>query len=180
MTFFRWVKQNRVFISAIISAIFFYLSQPILSSILSGLIFVILGEVIRTWSSGNIRKNRELATDGPYAYTRNPLYLGSFFIGLGFVVICNSFSVGLIFLITFSLIYWGVITTEEEDLAETFGVEFVQYTERVPRFFPRASRVPYGSGEFDWKLVLRHREYHTWMGILAAMIILIIKMLITG
>jgi protein-S-isoprenylcysteine O-methyltransferase Ste14 len=176
---FEMFRRYRIVLSGLIGILLIYLSRPTGTSVLAGLPLVILGEAIRTWSSGHIRKNKELATDGPYAHTRNPLYLGSFGIGSGFAVMGNSFWVLSIFLLAFGLVYWGVIRSEEEYLAGAFGARFEQYVQTVPRFLPRWSRSPYGAGGFDWALVWKHREYQAWAGIAGGVAILIIKMIAT-
>jgi len=177
VNFFEIVRRYRIVLSGLIGALLIYLSRPTAVSLLAGLPLVLVGEAIRTWSSGHIRKNKELATDGPYAHTRNPLYLGSFGIGLGFVVMGNSLWVLAIFLFAFGLVYWGVIRSEEGYLAGAFGSRFEEYVRIVPRFFPRWSRSPYGAGGFEWSLVWKHREYQAWAGIAGGVVILLIKML---
>ncbi|HTN43412.1 MAG TPA: isoprenylcysteine carboxylmethyltransferase family protein [Nitrospiria bacterium] len=175
--FFEIVRQHRIVLSGVIGAVLIYLSRPTVGSLLAGLPFVLVGEAIRTWSSGYIRKNKALATDGPYAHTRNPLYLGSFGIGVGFVVMGNSVWVLVIFLSAFGLVYWGVIRSEEDYLARVFGARFEEYVRTVPRFLPRWTRSPYEAGGFDWALVWKHREYQAWAGIAGGVAILIVKIL---
>ncbi len=160
------LRRYRVPFSVFIGAVLVYLARPSFHSLAIGVPFVVLGEAVRVWSSGHIRKNRVLSMDGPYAYTRNPLYLGSFFIGLGFALMGNTFGVMAIYLTAFPLIYGGVIRSEENDLARVFGAEFVRYVRSVPRFIPRLTRTPQGGGRFDWSLVWKHREYQAWLGIL--------------
>jgi protein-S-isoprenylcysteine O-methyltransferase Ste14 len=179
VSYFDLIRRYRIVISALIGVVLIYLSRPTWVSLLAGLPLVLMGEAVRTWSSGCIRKNKELAMDGPYAHTRNPLYLGSFGIGLGFVVMGNSLGVWVIFLAAFGVIYWGVIRSEEEYLARSFGPRFEEYMRRVPRFIPRWSRSPYGSGEFDWGLVWKHREYQAWAGIAGSVAVLTLKMVMT-
>ena len=161
------LKRYRVALSGLFALLLVYLSRPTPVSFLIGLPLAILGECIRTWSSGHIRKNKALAMTGPYAYTRNPLYFGNFLIGAGFVSIGNHPAVGLIFLVSFGAVYWSVIRSEEESLLRSFGSEFSDYTRRVPRFFPTLVSKGYLPGRFDWSLVWRHREYQAWIGILA-------------
>jgi len=176
--FFELIRRYRILLSALIGVLLIYLSRPTGVSLLAGVPLVFMGEAMRTWSSGCIRKNKELATDGPYAYTRNPLYLGSFGIGLGFAVMGNSLGVLAIFLLAFGAIYWGVIRSEEGYLSRSFGPQFQEYLRTVPRFIPRWTRAPYGRGGFDWALVWKHREYQAWAGIAGGVAILIVKMLI--
>jgi len=132
-----------------------------------GVIIMILGEVIRFWSLGFVeKKGKKLAMSGPYAFTRNPLYVGNFFLGLGLVVIAANWIFIAIFLIGFSLIYMGTIRGEERDLRELFGAPYEDYCKNVPRLFPRL--IPYKAPEpcsFDWKRIVKHHEYVTVLGI---------------
>ena len=179
MNFFEIARRHRIVLSGLIGVLLIYLSRPTAVSLLAGLPLVLLGEAIRTWSSGYIRKNKELATDGPYAHTRNPLYLGSFGIGLGFAVMGNRVGVLSIFLAAFGLVYWAVIRSEEGYLAQVFGSRFEHYVKTVPRFLPRWTRSPYGAGGFDWALVWKHREYQAWAGIAGGVAVLLLKILAT-
>jgi len=172
------IGHYRTFISLLLALVILALAKPTLSSIAWGLPFVIIGELIRTWSAGSINKEYEkLTTWGPYSYTRNPLYIGNFLLGLGFVFMGNQWVTILIFFIVFFLIYRATILDEEKTLIKVFGATFTEYKREVPRFFPRFS--PYRKGEqnFDWKRVVKHREYNAWMGILAVLVLFCIKLL---
>jgi protein-S-isoprenylcysteine O-methyltransferase Ste14 len=175
MAFPDLMKRWRLPLSAAAAVAALALARPTWSAIAAGLPLIALGAAVRTWSSGYIRKNKALATDGPYAYTRNPLYLGSFLIGLGFVVSSASALVAGLFGVGFAVIYAGVIRAEEDYLVRTFGSAFGEYVQRVPRFVPRLTAAPYGRGEFDWQLVFKHREYQAWLGIAGALAILAVK-----
>ena len=102
----------------------------------SGLSLIVPGLLIRALASGHVRKNEALATSGPYAYTRNPLYLGSLLIGIGFAVAARSWWVGVALVVMFFAIYLPVIRDEEDFLRQKFP-EFEEYARRVPRMFPR-------------------------------------------
>jgi hypothetical protein len=95
--------------------------------------------LVRAWASGHLRKNRELATDGPYAFTRNPLYFGSFLLVLGFSIGGGSCRLGLWLVTFFGLIYWPVIQTEAAHIGQLFGDDYRAWASRVPLFFPRFS-----------------------------------------
>ncbi len=97
---------------------------------------IVPGLLIRALASGHVRKNEALATTGPYAYTRNPLYLGSLLIGIGFAVAARSWWVGAVLVVMFFAIYVPVIRGEERFLREKFP-EFDEYAQRVPRMIPR-------------------------------------------
>src|SRR6202140_458964 len=101
-----------------------------------GVIGIVAGLLIRALASGYVRKNEALATSGPYAYTRNPLYLGSLLMGVGFAVAARSWWVGIALVVMFFAIYLPVIHDEESYLRTKFP-EFEEYARRVPRMFPR-------------------------------------------
>src|SRR3990167_3853358 len=98
---------------------------------------ILTGEAIRIWSHGYLRKAKQLATNGPYAFVRNPLYLGNFLIGLGFCLIIWHPAIALIFTLGFFPVYWVTVRGEEQRLAYKFGDAYADYLRQVPRFFPR-------------------------------------------
>lgn len=170
----HFVSHHRIATSAVLAGVFLALAHPTPRSILFGLPFVLLGEVVRTWSSGYIRKDNTLATDGPYSLTRNPLYLGNFVLGFGFALMANSWWVLLAFLVVFLLIYDATIEEEERKLLKRFGETFLQYCREVPRFFPRFSG--WRSAPFRWALVRQHREFQTWAAVAGVLAVVILKM----
>ncbi len=123
---------------------------------------------LRGYASGYVKKNRELTVTGPYAYTRNPLYLGSILIAAGFAAALLSWPVALVLALMFAIIYIPVIASEERFLRATFP-EFGAYCTRVPRMIPRLtpSREPGAAaqaGSFSLSLYVKHREYNAGMG----------------
>jgi hypothetical protein len=134
--------------------------------------------LLRAWASGHIRKNDALAVSGPYAYTRNPLYLGSFILGLGFTIGSGRWWLGILFAALFLGIYLPVMRVESATLAELFGKTFRAYADAVPLFLPRLT--PYRSGErsigFDRSLYMRYREYRAALGLLIAWGLLVLKL----
>ena len=130
------------------------------------LALVVPGLWLRGYASGTVKKNRELAVTGPYAYTRNPLYLGSMLIAAGFAVALLSWPVALALIVGFAVIYVPVIASEERFLRSSFP-GFDDYCRRVPRLIPRltpASHPGAGAGSFSFSLYLHHREYNAGMG----------------
>ncbi|MBI5197560.1 MAG: isoprenylcysteine carboxylmethyltransferase family protein [Nitrospirae bacterium] len=177
------IQKYRVAVSFILAGGFLWLAEPTVASILLGIPWILFGESLRTWASGCIQKNNELATHGPYAYTRNPLYLGSFLMGLGFSVMTGRWWVGILFLIAFYGIYRSTIRMEERGLRAKFGSRFEDYEATVPCFFPYrfATVSPSASASgFDWGLVKKHREYQAWLGIGLGILFMILKMGIRG
>jgi len=160
------------------AVLYFWLARPTWRSLALGAVLVVPGLLIRALASGHVRKNEALATSGPYAYTRNPLYLGSLLMGVGFAVAARSWWVGVVLVAMFFAIYLPVIRDEEAFLRAKFS-EFEEYARRVPRMFPRIlpAHSDDESGGFSFDLYLKHREYNALLGALAMLALLIVKML---
>jgi hypothetical protein len=127
-------------------------------------------------ASGYLQKNEQLATGGPYAYTRNPLYLGSLVLAIGFALAARSWWIAAGIILMFFAIYLPVIRAEEVFLRERF-TEFEDYAREVPTLFPRLS--PFGKprGGFSWDLYWKHREYNAALGAAGIMAALVVKLL---
>ena len=141
---------------------------PRLEAVAWSLLLVVPGLWLRAYASGYVKKNRELTQTGPYAYTRNPLYLGSMLMAAGFAVALLSWPVALVLTIMFAVIYVPTIASEERFLRATFP-EFGEYCRRVPRLVPRLtpSKVSGNDGalgSFAMSLYLKHREYNAAIG----------------
>ncbi len=171
----RLLQRVRVPLGFLFAAIFLFFAHPAFLTLIIGGIIAAVGLLIRAWSSGHIRKNQELAVSGPYALTRNPLYLGSFILGLGFTIASGVWWLGLLFIALFLGIYLPVMRVEAEDLQRIFGEKYVEYAERVPLFFPRPSAKFADDAKFDKNLYLRYREYRSALGSLLAWLILAFK-----
>jgi protein-S-isoprenylcysteine O-methyltransferase Ste14 len=130
------------------------------------LLLVLPGLWLRGYAAGYVKKNRELTQTGPYAHTRNPLYLGSMLMAGGFAVALLSWPVALVLAAGFLAIYVPVIASEERFLRATFP-DFDDYCRRVPRLIPRVTPAPCesASGSFSLKLYLKHREYNAAIGV---------------
>jgi protein-S-isoprenylcysteine O-methyltransferase Ste14 len=136
------------------------------------LALVLPGLWLRGYAAGYVKKNRELTQTGPYAHTRNPLYLGSMLMAAGFAVALLSWPVALVLAVGFAVIYVPVIASEERFLRATFP-GFDDYCRRVPRLIPRLTPAqPQDSpavtkatvGSFSFSLYLKHREYNAAIG----------------
>ncbi len=173
----RVAKRIRVPLGFVFALLYFWLARPTWRSIALGAVVIIPGLLTRALASGHVRKNEALATSGPYAYTRNPLYLGSLLIGIGFAVAARSWWVGVALVVMFFAIYLPVIRDEENFLRQKFP-EFEEYARRVPRMFPRITRhsdPDETAGAFSFDLYLKHREYNALLGALAMVAALIVK-----
>jgi len=173
----RIARRIRVPMGFGFAVLYFWLARPTWRFLAFGAILIVPGLLIRALASGHVRKNEALATSGPYAYTRNPLYLGSLLIGMGFAVAARSWWVGLALVVMFFAIYLPVIRDEESFLRQTFP-EFDEYAKRVPRMFPRIapqSGKPDTPAGFSFNLYLKHREYNALIGSVLLTCALVIK-----
>ena len=170
-------RRVRVPLGFAFALLYFWLARPTVKSILLGAALVIPGLLVRAVASGQLQKNEQLATAGPYAYTRNPLYLGSLILSIGFALAARSWWIvgGIIAL--FFAIYLPVIRAEEVFLRERFP-HFEDYARRVPRLFPRIRPSDKNRGAFSWGLYRKHREYKATLGAAALLLALVAKMLL--
>jgi hypothetical protein len=129
------------------------------------LLLVVPGVWLRGYAAGYVRKNAELTRTGPYAHTRNPLYLGSMMIAFGFAAAAGSWVILVTLAALFAAIYWPTIKSEEAYLREKFA-GFDDYAARVPRLLPRltAATTDDVAGSFSSKLYMHHREFNAAMG----------------
>src|SRR6478736_6948704 len=116
----RVATRSRVPLGFVFAAAYLWFACPTWTSLGAGFAVAAVGVLVRALASGHIRKNAALATTGPYAYTRNPLYLGSIIIALGFVVMARNVWIGLGAVAMFAFIYLPVIASEEKYLRTTF------------------------------------------------------------
>lgn len=159
---------------------FLWLSSPGPSSLLVGSALAVLGLFIRGWSAGTIHKDQELTVSGPYAFTRNPLYLGSFFIGLGVAIAGGHWIWPVVFLAFFATVYTRTMAGEARHLTELFPGQYGEYAASVPAFVPRLTpyRAPDGqTAGFRWAQYRRNREWEASLGALAAFGLLAAKAL---
>jgi protein-S-isoprenylcysteine O-methyltransferase Ste14 len=158
------------------TALYLWLAIPTASSMLIGSVLIIPGLAIRALASGHVQKNEQLTTTGPYAYTRNPLYLGSLVLAVGFALSARNWWIGAGLVLMFLAIYVPVIHGEEVFLREHFP-EFSDYARQVPRLLPRLSSFTGVHGTFSWDLYWKHREYNATLGSMAVMAALTAKLL---
>ncbi len=172
----RVARRIRVPLGFAFAVLYLWLAHPTWPFIGFGLVLILLGLLIRALASGHVRKNEALATTGPYAYTRNPLYLGSLLIGIGFALAARSWWVGGFLVAMFLLIYLPVIRSEEKFLREKFP-NFDEYARRVPRLVPRITRAKSGDDGvgFSTELYLKHREWNALLGSVLLVLALVVK-----
>jgi protein-S-isoprenylcysteine O-methyltransferase Ste14 len=169
----RW----RVPLGFLCGALFLIFAQPRPLTLIIGGLVALPGLALRAWASGHLRKNDALATGGPYAFTRNPLYLGSFIMGLGFTIASGRWVLAIVFVALFLGIYVPVMRVESATLTELFGKKYRRYAEAVPLFFPRPWAYQAGGAnhKFDADLYRRYREYQAALGFAIAWALLALK-----
>jgi protein-S-isoprenylcysteine O-methyltransferase Ste14 len=176
LTWTRIARRIRVPLGFGFTALYLWLAKPTASSMMIGSALIIPGLALRALASGHVQKNEQLTITGPYAYTRNPLYLGSLILAVGFAIIARSWWIGAVLLLLFLAIYLPVIRGEEVYLREHFS-EFAEYARQVPRLLPRLRSLTGGRGTFSWDLYWKHREYNATLGAMAMMAALTAKLL---
>jgi len=168
-------RRVRVPLGFVFAILYLWLARPSGRSLLLGGAVVVAGLWLRAVAAGYVRKSVEITTTGPYAYTRNPLYLGSLIIAVGFALASRSPWIAGLIAGLFLLIYYPVIHWEEKYLRANFP-EFSEYSAAVPRLLPKW-RPGVAAGAFSRKLYLKHREYNALLGAAAMLAALVIKLL---
>lgn len=171
----RTLQRIRVPLGFIFAALFFIFARPTAMTLIIGGVLAFVGVAIRAWSSGHIRKAQTLAVTGPYSRTRNPLYVGSFILGVGFTVAAGVWWLAIIFIALFLGIYLPVMRVEARDMHQIFGAEFEEYERNVPLFLPRLTAWKKGAGNFNFQLYLQYREYRAALGAAIALAALAAK-----
>ncbi len=159
----RVARRARVPLGFVFAAVFLWRARPSPYSLLLSLVLVVPGLLLRAYASGYVKKNSELTQTGPYAYTRNPLYLGSLLAAVGFTAASRRWELVLLLAVLFAIVYLPVIFSEERFLRAHF-TGFDVYAARVPRLLPRFTPAPVDSpqsgGTFSPALYRQHREYN--------------------
>lgn len=172
------VARLRVTCGFIMVAAFAWFSRPDARSLAWGLPISAAGLALRAWATGHVEKNLRLAESGPYAYVRNPLYLGTLTAAAGFAVASRQWGLGVLFAAVFLFIYLPAIELEEQHLRKLFP-EFAAYAERVPALWPTLQPIRRAE-HFRWDLYFRNREYQALIGFLAGAVYMIVKAAMRG
>jgi protein-S-isoprenylcysteine O-methyltransferase Ste14 len=172
----RIARRIRVPLGFLFAVFYFWRARPDWVSLALGGAVAALGVFLRAMASGHVKKNEQLATTGPYAYCRNPLYLGSIIIAVGFAIASRDLWVAIGIVALFSVIYVPVIRGEETFLRGQFS-EYDGYARRVPRLLPNTAWFPGLTAGFSRELYLQHREYNALIGAATLLAALVVKML---
>ena len=157
----------------VLAVAFLWMAEPSMPSLAVGLAVSVVGLVIRAWAAGHLEKNTALTDSGPYAWVRNPLYIGTLTVAAGLAAAARRWELGALAAAFFALIYLPVVELEEQYLRELFPA-FPEYAGRVPRLLPRAPQHA-GTKHFRWSLYRHNREYEALLGFLAGVAVLLWK-----
>jgi protein-S-isoprenylcysteine O-methyltransferase Ste14 len=169
-------RRIRVPLGFLFAVFYFYRARPDWLSLTLGAAVAALGVFLRAMASGHVKKNEELAMTGPYAYCRNPLYLGSIIIAIGFAIASRDVWVAVGIVVLFTLIYVPVIRSEEAFLRQRFA-SYADYAQSVPRLLPHTVWFSGLTSGFSPALYGQHREYNALIGAAAMLAALVVKML---
>jgi hypothetical protein len=172
----RIARRIRVPLGFAFAAFYLWRARPTWTSLLAGAAIALPGIFLRTVASGHVEKDRVLAMTGPYAYVRNPLYVGSIIIGIGFTVAARDLWILIAIVLLFLVIYLPVIRSEEAFLRDQFP-EYVDYARRVPSLLPHTLFFRQITKGFSIELYLSHREYNSLLGAAAMLAALVVKVL---
>lgn len=175
-------RRIRVPLGFVFAAFFLWLARPSAAFLAWSLLLVIPGLWLRGYASGYVKKNAEVTMTGPYAHTRNPLYLGSMLIAFGFALAARGVWIALALVLLFAVIYIPVIRAEETFLRANFA-GYDAYAASVPRLIPRfrpAMAQTDDQGCFSSALYRKHHEYNALIGAAAIYAALILKLCFWG
>jgi protein-S-isoprenylcysteine O-methyltransferase Ste14 len=150
----------------------FWFARPEWKWLACGVGVALVGLLLRGYAAGHLRKHKKLATSGPYAFTRNPLYLGSVLFAAGFSVASHSRISAALLAAYLAVFYPVVIRREQAELETLYGAAFREYAARVPAFWPRLTPATSGGEKFSWAQYMKNREYEAALGLAVAMLIL--------
>jgi protein-S-isoprenylcysteine O-methyltransferase Ste14 len=169
------VIRYRSFVGILGLIAILYLSEPSPRSVFIGFFFIIAGMFFRGWSSGYINKDDELATQGPFSLTRNPLYFGNFILGAGIAIAGNNVCCYTIFLVYYLLFFPFLMVIEHKRLKKKFGKQYEEWAERSNSFFPKIKRLD--KRGFNISFYMKNREYKVLYFSLLVVAVFVLKVL---
>jgi protein-S-isoprenylcysteine O-methyltransferase Ste14 len=167
--------KHRSFIGILCLIAILWLATPNVWSIFSGFLLMMAGMFFRAWSSGYINKDKELATEGPYSLTRNPLYFGSMILGSGIAVASNNVITYLIFIVYYFTFFTFLIAIERKRMRQRFGQQYEVWAKEANLFFPKIKKIE--NFNFNIAYYMKNREYRVLFFSLFVTAVLIVKFL---
>lgn len=159
----------------IIIVVLYYAAKPELAWFIPGAVVAVMGEALRMWAAGHLRKNKELTTTGPYAHVKNPLYIGTLLLTLGYSAMAKNIYIMIAGFAWFFIYYAPYKKAQEnEKLISSFGEGWKEYDKAVPDYIPRLSAYP-GKGENRWSYAVakENSEHETAVGVLVGIMVLV-------
>ena len=178
MSYSAVAKRLRLPLGFLLAAVYVVLARPTPLTLIVGAAIALAGLLVRAWAAGHIVKNDRLATTGPYAHTRNPLYLGSFLIAAGFAV-AGHWSLLLVVLVFFGMVYVPTMERERTYMRARFPEAFREYERNVPSVLPRPRPWRYNEAAttpFSFRLYMRHGEWKAAAGYAAGIAWLVLRL----
>ena len=161
MNYLDVARRLRLPLGFLLGGAYLIFARPTVIGLITGGAIAFVGVVIRAWAAGHIMKDNRLATTGPYAHTRNPLYFGSFLIAAGFAIAVH-WTLLLLVIAFFVLVYAPNIEREKRHVSTRFGEQYDEYAANVPAFIPRGTpwrQENADGGSFSWALYMKHEEW---------------------
>ena len=171
----RW----RVKVGFVVVVLFLWLARPTWTSLAAGTAIGLCGMALRAWAAGHLAKNERLATSGPFAHVRHPLYLGSLTVGVGFAVSSAHVGMAVLLLSYFLLFFLPVVEEEEAHLRNLFPA-YIDYATRVPRLFPRWATAGCPKERFRFSLYKKNQECQALAGFVCGSALLAVKIWMLG
>lgn len=171
----KWIAHWRVRLGYVLAIVVLFFARPKPRGIMIGAAIGIIGLWLRAYAAGYLKKQEVLTTTGPYAYTRNPLYLGSSVLAAGAAWATQSVASAAVLLIYFGVVYYVVMRREERELRGHFGEAFDRYAQAVPLFFPRVTpaRLSHNGGAFSFAQYTKNHEYEAALGFFLVLLVLV-------
>lgn len=173
--YYHKIAKYRVSFSLLFVIMYIFISRPAFQFLPFALSLIMIGEALRLWASGYLRKGVKLANSGPYAFVRHPLYIGNFFLGLGFILLAWNLLLLFIFISFFIFFYFCTIKAEDEELLKSFGQEYLDYKKQVPLILPRLRSFKGEKEKYNWALIRKNREHKTIIGLVLIFAIQLLK-----
>lgn len=166
-TLVKYLIRRRTLLLVVAPLVALLAAHPHPTAYAIGLLLLAAGQGVRLWSTGYIVKNEQLATAGPYALVRNPLYFGSLLITLGWGSVSGGIIPAVLLLGCYFATHLPTIRKEERYLHERYGAEFEAFCRHTPRLLPRLCFSGAPAGQFSWERARRELKNARWLLLLA-------------
>ena len=170
---------TKTMLAGIVSIYLFYTAKPQFLWFAIGAALTCAGEWLRLWAAGHLRKNKQLTTTGPYAYVKNPLYIGTLLITVGYSAMAMNVWIMVAGFVWFFIYYAPYKKRQEnEKLIGNFGEAWVEFDKAVPDYLPRFTAYPgRGSNRWSWTVVKENSEHETAVGVMAGFLVMLYLLL---